>query len=963
VALQDPEASTQAASPDGLNPPDRPAEAFSRGALLDRYTILHAVGRGGMGEVYAAYDGKLDRRVALKLLLSREPQGESRLSREAQAMARLSHPNVVAVFDTGMVEGRLFLAMEFVQGTTLRVWQRDRQRTVAEILRVYVRAGRGLAAAHDAELVHRDFKPDNVLVSTRGAVKVTDFGLVRTEELEGGSPEAALERLMTKLSSVRPPPLSGEPRDTLPLEPTEADIRVDSKSGSGSSFLRSLRSGPLETPMTEVGVVLGTLGYMAPEQYVSQPVNAKTDQFSFCVALYDALYGQKPFAGKGVLELADATMNGRVREPPKGKNVPARIHRALLRGLKPKKDDRYPTMAALLADLEYDPAKDRARLGFAVAGVLLAVVVFAAVRISFTQKEKLCSGADTLAREVWNDQLRQRLEQAMLATNLPFAPDTWARTHGELDGYMQRWSKMHEQTCRATRVLGHQPEALMAVRMACLEERRSDVRALVRLLEHADRQTVEKAVEASQSLPGVADCADVTSLTSVQPLPADAAQRSNVETIGREVGELRVLGDAGKYKDVATSAAPLVERARAAAYPPVLAEALLVLGEAQDRLGKKGDAAATLREAVFAAEAGRIEDVKVHALVSLVAVLADQRKFDDAHTMSSLAGAASSRLSDPDAFRADLLSANAWVLCRDGKYDESAAEFHKAITVAERNADAKPVRLARMYSRAGGMLGDAGHFDEALDLLGRADATFVRFLGKDHPSRLPTFVNRGATLIDQGRFLDSLATTDTALAMAVRVLPPESGTPANLYNNRAAALNELRRFDEARAAGERAVEIGRTVFGAKAVNTAGYMITTAEALVGLHRDADAAATFAEVLTIIDPALPADHEWQAEARTVRAEAALHQGQPQLAMPDLERALKIYGGIASKTYVARRNEALAETALARALFETGVRTARAGELLAKGASTLAALHDQADLDDVGTWAKAHGLTTGL
>jgi tetratricopeptide (TPR) repeat protein len=199
--------------------------------------------------------------------------------------------------------------------------------------------------------------------------------------------------------------------------------------------------------------------------------------------------------------------------------------------------------------------------------------------------------------------------------------------------------------------------------------------------------------------------------------------------------------------------------------------------------------------------------------------------------------------------------------------------------------------------------------------------------------------------------------------MAVRVLPPESGTPANLYNNRAAALNELRRFDEARAAGERAVEIGRTVFGAKAVNTAGYMITTAEALVGLHRDADAAATFAEVLTIIDPALPADHEWQAEARTVRAEAALHQGQPQLAMPDLERALKIYGGIASKTYVARRNEALAETALARALFETGVRTARAGELLAKGASTLAALHDQADLDDVGTWAKAHGLTTGL
>ena len=239
----------------------------------------------------------------------------------------------------------------------------------------------------------------------------------------------------------------------------------------------------------------------------------------------------------------------------------------------------------------------------------------------------------------------------------------------------------------------------------------------------------------------------------------------------------------------------------------------------------------------------------------------------------------------------------------------------------------------------------------------------MRFLGQDHPSRLPTFVNRGATLVDQGRFQDSLATSDTALALAARVLPPESGTHANLFNNRAAALNELRRFEDARASAERAIEIGRAAFGPKAVNTAGYMITLGEALAGLHKDAEATATFAEVLTVIDAALPADHEWQAEARTVRAGALLHQGQPQAAMPDLERALKIYGGIAFKTYVARRNEALAQAGLARALVETGARTERASELLTKGASTLAALHDDANLDGIATWSKAHGLTTGL
>jgi serine/threonine protein kinase len=180
---KDPDAPTQAGPPHRL--PREQLEGFERGAIIDRYTVLERLGRGGMGEVYSAYDAKLDRRVALKLLLSRRPDYESRLSREAQAMARLSHPNVVSVFDTGVAAGRLFIAMEFVQGTTLRGWLRAFRRSVPDVLAVYVEAGRGLAAAHDAGLVHRDFKPDNVLVSAQGAVKVTDFGLGNAGPLAG----------------------------------------------------------------------------------------------------------------------------------------------------------------------------------------------------------------------------------------------------------------------------------------------------------------------------------------------------------------------------------------------------------------------------------------------------------------------------------------------------------------------------------------------------------------------------------------------------------------------------------------------------------------------------------------------------------------------------------------------------------------------------------------------------------
>jgi serine/threonine protein kinase len=337
-----------------IGPLKRAKGLLERGATFDRYTVLEMLGRGGMGEVYAVYDSKLDRKVALKVLRHTKEDYALRLAREAQAMARLSHPSVVAVFDTGSVDGRMFVAMEFVQGQTLRAWQRAKLRPWAEILRMYIHAGRGLAAAHAAGLVHRDFKPDNVLVSEARVVKVTDFGLARAVT-----------------SATTPWTPSGNAVSSPSYKATSSPVVDVPLNASSPALPESLPA--LTSPVTESGELLGTPGYMAPEQYLQEEIDERTDQVAFCVALYEALYGQKPFPS-GVTESVQAMLADLVKAPPKGSKVPAHVHRALLRGLASNKSDRHPRMLALLEELSRDPAKRRRQMTGAVAAVVAMAV-------------------------------------------------------------------------------------------------------------------------------------------------------------------------------------------------------------------------------------------------------------------------------------------------------------------------------------------------------------------------------------------------------------------------------------------------------------------------------------------------------------------------------------------------------------------------------------------------------------
>lgn len=283
------------------------------GAQVGRHVILGEIGRGAMGVVYCAHDPSLDRDIALKVL--RAPDAETtdqqpvaRLLREAQAMARLAHPNVVAIYDVGSLEGAIYLAMELVAGQTLRDILRAAPRAYEDLIDIFLQAGTGLAAAHTAGIVHRDFKPANVLVGKDGRVRITDFGLARPATSFGAGQERA-----------------------------------------NAKALRLAWGSPMQ--MTRSGVITGTPAYMAPEQFLCEPADARTDQFAFCVAMYEALFHERPFAGNSFEDLASAVLAGRLRPPSAESRVPAGIRAVLIRGLSTIPDHRYPSMGELLLAL------------------------------------------------------------------------------------------------------------------------------------------------------------------------------------------------------------------------------------------------------------------------------------------------------------------------------------------------------------------------------------------------------------------------------------------------------------------------------------------------------------------------------------------------------------------------------------------------------------------------------------
>jgi diguanylate cyclase (GGDEF)-like protein len=297
----------------------------SRRTHIGRFTVLHEIASGGMGVVYAALDEQLDRKVAIKLLHAREGrdrEAHGRMMREARALARLSHPNVVQVHDVGRVDGDVFVAMEYVQGLSLRKWLKAAPRSWRDILEIFRQAGQGLMAAHAAGIVHRDFKPDNVVVTTDRRGKVLDFGLARWHD--------PADALAVAADDGPSPVPDGDERSSNSCDDDDDD------------------DDDADRSLTKTGFVMGTPAYMSPEQHKGFPADARSDQFSFCVALYEALYGRRPFPGRTFHKVAKAILEREPLPPPPDSGVPKWLQRVVMRGLSRDPADRFPSMEALL---------------------------------------------------------------------------------------------------------------------------------------------------------------------------------------------------------------------------------------------------------------------------------------------------------------------------------------------------------------------------------------------------------------------------------------------------------------------------------------------------------------------------------------------------------------------------------------------------------------------------------------
>jgi serine/threonine protein kinase len=827
--------------------------ALERGMCVGRYVILDQLGEGGMGVVYKAYDPELDRSVALKLLQT-EDAGilRDRLLREAQALARLSHPNVVAVHDVGSFGEQVFIAMEFVDGMNLRRWLKERKRPAPEILAAFLAAGEGLAAAHRAGLVHRDFKPDNVVVGSDDRVRVLDFGLVRAA---GAASEAQPvgEQPPADAPRASEEDVTQAPRSKAkPVEPpTPAPAPTGSRAPARERDPGSSQGTPLSVSLTRVGTIMGTPRFMAPEQHLGEVVEPAADQFSFCVSLYWALYDAFPFGDGKTEEVLDNILHRRIAEPPAGTTVPRWLRQVLVRGLQPYAKERFPSMEALLAALRADPRAARARRALYAGGVALFAL---AVGIGTWRSHRppLCRGAEAKLVDVWDETRKTQMRDAFGRVQRPWAAQAFERASWVLDGYARNWAAMHTSACEATRVRGEQSEELLDLRMDCLDQRAHELRALVDVFVSADDKVVQKAVQAAESLTPLDGCANAAALKAPTRLPSDPAARAKVEAVRERIAHGLALNSAGKYKEDLAWMKSVVEEARQLNHPPTEAWALRLYGGLQRRAGDATAADATYRQALLAAERGKDDQRAAQACLGLVRAWID-RQSGSPETLfwGDQAAAWVSRLggSDP-ALEVHLESALSAIFWGRGDYAEAKRHDQRGLALAEKTFGADSVEFAKTLGDLATDYFEVGEYQQSYEYGERELAIEEKALGPVHPSVAEALSNRSLDLIALGR-LDGaekdllragailrpvslpgnpwLGEIDAALGKtyelqgryddALRVLrtsmaeQKEEDTVANLMTGIGSVLNRQRKFAEALSLHQKAMAIKEKFYG------------------------------------------------------------------------------------------------------------------------------------------------------
>jgi tetratricopeptide (TPR) repeat protein len=850
--------------------------ALERGACVGRYIIVDQLGSGGMGVVYKAFDPELGRTVALKLLKT-EPGGtggqRDRLLREAQALARLSHPNVIAVHDVGTFQADVFVAMEFVEGQSMREWLKRKPRSQRALLDVFLAAGQGLVAAHRASLVHRDFKPDNVIVGNDGRVRVLDFGLARdanTDAEPEGQQPADAEPPLDATAAARP-----RPRSTTPSAEEES-----STSSSGRDRLLS--------PLTRAGTIMGTPRFMAPEQCLGEPLDERADQFSFCVTLYFALYDQFPFAGDTPQKYEDNLVYGRIQEPPPGARVPRWLRQVLLRGLSVRPEARWPSMEALLAQLARDPARALRRWLYA-GGAALSV---AALTVGFVRAQRaerqVCAGAESKLQGIWDAPQREAVRTAFLGTGKPFAEDAFRRVSATLDAYAGEWARMRTSACEATHMRGEQSEELLDLRMECLDQRARELRALTGLFAAADAELVQHSIDAVHALTPLDDCANAVALKTPVRLPSHPGARKRVEALRERMARGQALWEASRDQEGLAWMKSVVEEANTVDHPPTQAQALNLYANFQWHAGELTGAEATSKRALLAAESGKDDEAAARACIRLVRTLVDLRPGSpDAIFFSEHARAWMSRLAGASPYVEVELYAALGALHRErGQLADTMRDYQRELEVAEK-------AFGRDSALAGKALGDLsiafydlGQYEEAIRMGERGLAVDEKALGSHHPGIGETLSNLTQSYNEVGRLDDSVQVLKRADQLLRPMALPGNPWLGVIQVNLGDTYDSQGRYEDALGV------LRPALSEQKAPDVvAGLMSGIGSALNHQHKFPEALPLYEKALTLQESAYGSQHPIEASTLYGIGMAHLGLGRPARALVALERAVRL------------------------------------------------------------------------
>ncbi len=744
---------------------------LAQGTRVGRYVVLRPLGEGGMGVVYTAWDPELDRTVCLKLLRSElvallGDEAQPRLQREAQAMARLAHPHVVGIHDVGTWDGGLFIAMEYVRGGNLREWLRQAPRGWREVVDVFVQVGRGLEAAHAHGLIHRDIKPDNLLVGEDGRARVTDFGLVL------------------------------QASDAHPVRPEVAGATA----------------GALDVKLTRPGRVMGTPAYMPPEQLAGRTVDALSDQFSFCASLFEALFDERPFTGDSVDEVCRNITLGHVAPVPagRGRKVPGWLKSAVLKGLAPEPAHRHPSMHVLLRQLSRDAGRRRAMLAAAGVVALGAATAFAAPQYAQHSRLAACDSQQQALDGVWDAAAQGAIHQAFAGTRLPHAQTAWDAARGVVGTYADQWQGMRREVCRAA-VVHRLPEETLWLQDRCLARGLQALKSVSSLYRAADRDVVSRALNMAHALPELASCGEVAVLTaSPTPPPSDAALRTKVEAVRLALVDLRAQREAGRFRQVMEPVQALRKDVEALGYRPVAAEVLHLHGLAQHDSGLVRDALETLRRAAVAAEAGRHELLAARAWTDFVFAAGRRlKRFDEAHLGAELAEAALERVGGEPVLAARLLTNRAGLEAAQGNTEAAVKLNAEAVSAYRRLLGDDHPDTVRALLNWGTLLYGANRDAEAKEVFQKALSATEHSLGPKHPAVVALVTHLGRIARRQGDAAGGRAYYDRAVRLLEELDGPEHPDLAIPLTSRAILFQELGRFDEARQDLRRVVELAR----------------------------------------------------------------------------------------------------------------------------------------------------------